>query len=178
MDADLEAMRSVPRFYACVQDLIEPLLSHRDIAPMPCKHHRTFELAAQRHRERCEEQGIDIDDDEPNAMPDGYCDCGKFRRRNELWEIAELTVKRGLTRTQMRELAYVLLLGTRSTFTYNHVNRTMLGYFNGVYEREIKALHKRARKGKGKGEGYDGKSLAAATYALVAEWQFRMMPNA
>ena len=169
MDTDLEVMRSITRFRPCVELLIEPLLSRRTLTPMPCKHVRTFELADQWRRERCEEQGVDdVEDD--TEMPKGYCDCGKFNRRDELWEIGELTIKRGLTRTQMRELAHVLLLVTGKTFTFNVVKRTMLEMFSGRYKAELKAL-KRLREG-------EGVSFADASERLVAEWQFRMMPNA
>ena len=84
----------------------------------------------------------------------------------------------------MRELAHVLMLGTHATFTYNHVKRTMFDMFRGVYVREIKALHALMRKRKGKkgkgedGQIYDGKSFAEASAEIVAQWQFRMMPNA
>lgn len=184
MDADLEAMRSIPRFRSCVDCLLGPLLLRRAIAPMPCKHHKTFEMASAAYREFYEQRGLDhIDDDDgPVEIPPRYCDCARFNRRNELWEVGELTTKFNLTRTQMRELAHVLMLGTHARFTYNQVKRTMFDMFRGVYVREIKALRALMRKGKkGKGEDgpiYDGKSFAEASAEIVAQWQFRMMPNA
>ena len=48
MDADLQVMWTIPRFASCVDCLLEPSLAKRSIAPMPCKHGRTFELANQR----------------------------------------------------------------------------------------------------------------------------------
>lgn len=98
-----------------------------------------------------------------------YCDCIPFNRRAGLWEIGDLCVKYTLTRTQMRELAAVLLLITRDSFTYNHVRRSMHDLFSGAHKSFLKAY---ARKRD------DGASFADTMEALIPRWQFRMMPNA
>lgn len=69
----------------------------------------------------------------------------------------------------MRELAAILVLITRDSFTYNHVRRAMLDMFCGAYKPYLKAL---ARKRE------DGASFKEAIDGLVPRWQFRMMPNA
>ena len=103
--------------------------------------------------------------------PPGYCDCVPFNRRNELWELGELAVKVGLGPTQMNDLSAIVQIitqGTR-TFTFNHVNRAMRDMFYGKYV-DIQKMLKRKRK--------SGQSFEQASAAAVAEWQFRMMPNA
>jgi hypothetical protein len=97
-----------------------------------------------------------------------YCDCTRFNRRVALWEVGDLCLKYGLGRTQMRELAAILLLVTTDAFTYNHAKRAMHDMFAGRYKDYLKA-YKRKRE--------EGVSFSDAMGGLVPEWQFRMMPN-
>ena len=79
-----------------------------------------------------------------------------------------MCVKRNLTRTQMRELAAVLLVITSHEFTYNHFHRAMLDMFCGEYRDFLKAYKRQRDK---------GVSFSEAMPGLVARWQWRMMPN-
>jgi hypothetical protein len=171
MDADLEVMRSIQRFKPCVECLLGPLLKERALSQMPCKHKKTFELARQarrrRWRRRYEELGLD-DPGEDLLEDDQYCDCIPFNRRNSLWELGELCVKYSLTRTQMRELAAILLLITREEFAYNHVKRAMHDMFQGAYKDYLKAYSRKRD---------EGASFEETVAGLVPRWQFRMMPN-
>jgi hypothetical protein len=171
MDTDLEAMRSIPRFQSCVKYLIEPLLAERSITRMPCKHHATFQRSAEARREYYEERGLEYPDDDVLSPPPGYCDCVPFNRRNELWEIGELAVKVGLGPTQMNDLSAIVQIITQGTraFTFNHVNRAMRDMFYGKYA-DIQKMLKLKRKG--------GQSFQEAAAGTVAEWSYRMMPNA
>jgi hypothetical protein len=169
MDADLEAMRSIARYGSCVECLLEPLLKRRRIWQMPCKHRRTFELGIANRRRFYEERGFDDPgDDVSDEMPEGYCDCIPFNRRIALWEIGDLCVKYTLTRTQMREMAAILLVITTDIFTYNHVRRVMHDLFNGAHKNYLRA-YKRQRD--------QGVSFDDAVPGLVQRWQYRMMPN-
>jgi hypothetical protein len=171
MDTDLEAMRSIERYQSCVECLLEPLLKKRQLAPTPCKHKRTFEIANDNRRTYYEERGSDDPgDDSVEDHRFRYCDCGaRFDRRAALWEIGDLCLKHGLWRNQMREMAAILLLITRDHFTYNHVNRAMRDLFQGVYKPYLKAYKRRRDQGASFEETVEG---------LVPRWQFRMMPNA
>lgn len=169
MDADLEAMRGFARFESCVECLLEPLLTKRVLTPMPCKHGRTFELARETRRRHCEDIGADDPEDDTLDQEEGYCDCGAgFDRRNALWELGDLCVNFNLGRTQMRELAAVLLVITTREFTYNHVKHAMHDMFNGVYRNYLKAYKRKRDK---------GASFEETMVGLVARWQWRMMPN-
>jgi len=170
MDAELVRLSEFPRFIGPVRFLLDPLLSApRDIAPMPCKHGRTFDLARQARSEYFESIGAeDPGDDEAMQMPKGYCDCGPFNRRNELWEIAEMCVKRSLTAKQMTEIAALIVVLTKETFTYNHFHHAMLDLFGGEHKDFLKAFKRQRDK---------GASFAEAMPGLVARWQWRMMPN-
>jgi hypothetical protein len=138
---------------------------------MPCKHERTFEFARKARLEYFSDRGLDApeQDDEALEQPEGYCDCSPFNRRNELWEIAEMCVKRDLTRKQMTEIAAIITVLTTETFTYNHFHRAMLDHFTGEHKDFLKALKRQRDK---------GVSLTEAIPGLVARWQWRMMPNA
>jgi hypothetical protein len=169
MDADLEAMRSIQRYKSCVECLLEPLLKKRRLWQMPCKHRRTFELRKAARQRHYEERGLDDPgDDQGDEMLEGYCDCIPFNRRVALWEFGDLCVKYGLTRTQMRELAAILLVITTDIFTYNHAKRAMHNMFQGEFKNYLKA-YKRKRE--------EGISFEDAMAGLVPRWQFRMMPN-
>jgi hypothetical protein len=169
MDADLEAMRSIARYRSCVECLLDPLLKKRQIWQMPCKHRRTFEARKAARQRYYEERGLDDPgNDEGDEMPDGYCDCIPFNRRIALWEIGDLCVKYTLTRTQMRELAAILVLITTEIFTYNHAKRAMHDMFQGAFKDYLKA-YKRKRD--------EGVSFEDAMVGLVQRWQHRMMPN-
>jgi hypothetical protein len=150
-----------------VDCLIEPLLKRRALAGMPCKHQRTFELARAQRAKLYDELGYD-DPNEDIEQPAGYCDCIPFNRRAALWELGDLCLKFGLTRTQMRELAAIVLLVTREQFTYNHVRRGMHDMFQGAYKDYLRA-YKRKRE--------DGVSFDDVVVGLVPRWQHRMMPN-
>lgn len=171
MDTDLEVMRSIERFQSCVDLLLEPLLKKRRITQIPCKHMRTFEMRKAARERYYEERGLDDPgDDDGDTMPEGYCDCARFNRRNALWEIGDLCVKYGLTYNQMRELAAVLLLITTDVFTYNHAKRAMHDMFQGSYKDYLRA-YRRKRK-------VDiSASFEDIVAGLVPRWQFRMMPN-
>ncbi len=146
-------------------------LKKRAIAPMPCKHGRTFEIAREARRTNFEAIGADDPyGEELLRQPEGYCDCGPFNRRNELWEIAEICVKRNLTREQMSDIAAIMLVSTASYFTYNHFHHTrLLDLFCGEHKDFLRALNRQRKK---------GVSFDVAITGLVARWQWRMMPNA
>jgi hypothetical protein len=166
---DLEAMRSVSRYASSVECLLEPLLNQRRIGQMPCRHRASFEQRKADRARYYEERGVDDPgDDGEDEMPNGYCDCIRFNRRIAMWEIGDLCLKYGLTRTQMRELAAILLLVTTDSFTYNHAKRAMHDMFRGRYDDYLKA-YKRKRE--------QGISFIEATGGLVPQWQVRMMPN-
>lgn len=169
MDAELLRLSEFPRFIRPVKYLLGPLLSERDIAPMPCKHGRTFEDARYARFQYFEENFEDCPgDDDTMQMPQGYCDCGPFNRRDELWEIAEMCVKRSLTSQQMSEIAALIIVLTKETFTYNHFHHAMLDLFCGEHKDFLKAFRRQRDK---------GASFADAMPGLVARWQWRMMPN-
>lgn len=174
MDADLHDMQSFARFSQPVVYLLEPLLKQRELIAMPCKHGRTFERARQARRQQFEELGQDEpgDDqfgDDEHDMPVGYCDCIPFNRRNQLWDIADVCVKRGLSPNQMKEIAALITILTTDSFTFNHFNRVMFDLFCGEYKEFLKAFRRQSDK---------GVSFADAMPGLVARWQWRMMPNA
>jgi len=163
-------MREIDRFRGAVSYLLEPLLKQRRLAPMPCKHGRTFESAEQVRRAEFDEMGFEDPGDDPSfEQPDGYCDCGQFNRRNELWEIAEMCVKRSLTHQQMSEIAAIIIVLTKTEFTYNHFHRAMLDLFGGEYKDFLRAFKRQQDK---------GVSFTEAMPGLLARWQWRMMPNA
>jgi hypothetical protein len=167
MDADLEAMRSTAKYKKCADNLLEPLLEERSIVSMPCKHGRTFEAGDAARKKKYEDLSQE-DPGDDSIDREGYCDCTPFNRRNELWEIGELCVKRSLTVNQLREMSAILLLVTKGSFTYNHVNRAMLDSFNGKYADFLKQVSKKRE------EGFTFNEIAKG---VVPEWQFRMMPN-
>lgn len=109
--------------------------------------------------------GVD-DPGDDSVEREGY--CVPFNRRIALWDIGDLCVKYGLTRTQMRELAAVVILVTKTDFIYNHVRRAKCDLFQGTYRNFLKA-YKRKRE--------DGASFEEAMEDLVPRWQFQMMPN-
>lgn len=170
MDADLEALKEFERFREPVECLLRPLLKYRAITAMPCKHGRTFQAAREARGAYYSQLGFDTPDDDGDReeMPEGYCDCGRFDRRNELWEIAEMCVKRSLTRKQMTEIAAIITIVTTDAFTYNHFHRAMLDHFAGEHKDFLKALRRQREK---------GVSFFDAMPGLVARWQWRMMPN-
>jgi hypothetical protein len=96
MDTDLEAMRSYDKFKKCIDNLLEPLLEKRAIFSMPCKQGRTFDAGDAARKQKYAELGLD-DPGDDSIDREGYCDCTPFNRRNELWEIGEMCVKRSLT---------------------------------------------------------------------------------
>ena len=167
MDADLEAMRSNDKFRKCVDYLLEPLLAERSIIRMPCKHGITFEAGDAVRRQKYEDLGLE-DPGDDSIDRDGYCDCTPFNRRNELWEIGELCVKRALTVNQLREMSAILLLVTKDSFTCNHVNRVMFDSFNKKYGDFLKQVSKKRE---------EGFSFSEIAQGVVPEWQYRMMPN-
>lgn len=170
LDIDLEWLRDIERYRSAVKFLLEPLLKNLEIGPMPCKHGRTFEIARRNRLQFYEEIGEDApDEDISMEMPDGYCDCGRFNRRNELQQIADVCIKRALTHQQMTEIAAILIVITPKVFTFNHFNRAMIDLFCGEHKDFVRAL-KRQRD--------QGASFAEAMPGLVARWQWRMMPNA
>jgi len=169
MDAELLRLSEFPRFIGPVKYLLGPLLSERDIAPMPCEHRSTFYGAWMVRHDYFKSIGEDDpNDDETMQMPEGYCDCGSFDRRNELWEIAETCVKRGLTAQQMTEIAALIIVRTKETFTQNDFKHLMLDLFCGEHKAFLKAVKRQRDK---------GASFSEAMPGLVARWQWRMMPN-
>lgn len=168
-DPELSRMLEFERFKEPVGCLLGPLLRQRSLVAMPCKHVRTFETARQARCDYFEDLDQDPDDDDAGQMPKAYCDCNSFNRRNELWEIAELCVKRSLTRQQMSEIAAIVTVLTTDVFTFNHVHRAMMDLFCGEHKDFLKAVKRQRDK---------GNSFAEAMPGLVARWQWRMMPNA
>jgi hypothetical protein len=168
VDSDLVAMRGFQKYRSCVDFLLEPLLSERTLVRMPCKHGRSFEYAKASWRQEADDQCVDdLPEADLNDHP-GYCDCGEFNRRNELWSIGELCVKRSLTQNQLREMAAVMMMVTREAFTHNHVNRAMFDLFCGKHKDYLKSF-KRHRD--------EGISFKDVLTQLEPKWQFRMMPN-
>ena len=169
MDIDLEAMRSIARFNKCVIYCLEPLLEERRLIPMPCKHGKTFDAADAARRQRYAGSGLeDSGDDTIDRV--GYCDCGTFNRRAELWQSGDLIGAggRNLNIKQLRELAAVLLVVTKESFTSNHVKRAMHDLFNGKYSTFLEQVAKKRE------EGLSFNEIAAG---VVPQWQYRMMPN-
>ena len=138
---------------------------------MPCKHGRTFEMARAVRAEFHDEVGTDDPDgdDEAIEQPEGYCDCGPFNRRNELWEIGEMCVKRALTQEQMSDIAAIMLVTTSTHLTYNHFHCAMLDLFCGDHKDFIRAVNRQRKK---------GVEFDVAMHGLMARWHWRMMPNA
>lgn len=167
MDADLAAMRSFEKYRKCVDHLLQPLLEERALYRMPCKHNATFESANAARRQKYLDLGLEDPGDDTTER-EGYCDCTPFNRRNELWEIGELCVKKSLTVNQLTDMSHILLLKTKDSFTYNHVNRAMRDAFAGKYETYLKHVSKK------RGEGVSFGEIASG---VVPEWQYRMMPN-
>lgn len=79
-----------------------------------------------------------------------------------------MCVKRGLTSQQMSEIAALVIVLTKGTFTYNHFHHAMLDLFCGEHKDFLKAFKRQRDK---------GTSFAEAMPGLVARWQWRMMPN-